>query len=327
MPMTFVAGRGASAQQLTRIGSAVEGTYVFPSTAGGAVTPSSGMTVAVAAINAGEVTINGTVETTAYAGGTVALDASDPTNPRVDALYYDQTGAVGKTTGAAVAVTSTTGPVAPNLDADQILIAQIYVAASETTIDASDITDMRQGLQSTYANTTVAYKSAAQTFSANTTFANITATSGNLAFAIAANETWRAKWVLPITTGAVNTGAKVQLTGPGTPTFVSYVVSFLADQTFTGLVSASNSGGTTQYTVSASAFSTSLGTTSVGNIANGNATGFLQANSAGAFTIVIDALIINGANAGTVTLQGAQNAATSTTDFAAGCYMVAERVA
>lgn len=141
---TFTAGRGVNAQDLTRLGEAIAGNYVFPSTAGGAVTASSGLTVAVAAILANTVTINGTIETTAYAGGTVTAAAAHATLPRIDRVYYDQTGAIGIATGTAVAVTATTGPTPPTLADAQIAVADLYIAAAATVISTGDITDRRQ---------------------------------------------------------------------------------------------------------------------------------------------------------------------------------------
>lgn len=144
MPNVFTNARALSAHELTRLAAAVDGTFTFPLTAGGAVTPSSGLTVAVAAITGSTVTINGTLETTAYAGGTVTATTADATNPRRDLVYYDQNGAVGIAAGTPVAVSSTTGPVPPALAATQIAVAELYVAAQATTIAAGDIVDRRQ---------------------------------------------------------------------------------------------------------------------------------------------------------------------------------------
>lgn len=146
MSNVFTAGRGLNALDLTRLGEAVDGTFVFPSTSGGAVTVSSGMTVAVSAILAKTVTIGGSLVATAYAGGTVTLDAADATNPRIDSIYYDTAGAVDNATGTAIAVTSTTGPVPTTLSSTQIRLADIYVAAGATSISSGDITDRRQDL-------------------------------------------------------------------------------------------------------------------------------------------------------------------------------------
>ena len=159
MPNTFTSSYAVGAPELTRFAAA--GSFFFPSSAGGAVTPDSGLTVAVAAITGGLALINGTTVGTGYAGGTVTLDAASGTGNRRDAIYYDTSGAVGKVTGTPVtpvtyyvaassggavttALPSIVGPVLPSLSSSQILIAEVYVAVNETTIDAGDIVDRRQ---------------------------------------------------------------------------------------------------------------------------------------------------------------------------------------
>jgi len=190
MSNVFTAGRGMNAQDLTRLAAGVDGTYAFPATAGGAVTVSSGMTVAVAAIVGGAVTINGTIVATAYVAGTVTLDAADPTNPRIDSIYYDTAGLVDNATGTAVAVTSTTGPVSPTLSATQIRIADIYVAAGATTISSGDITDRRQAVQTAFASIRALFRASrrliaetaavGQTLSTTDTIYNLPGTGGAL---------------------------------------------------------------------------------------------------------------------------------------------------
>jgi hypothetical protein len=145
MPNNFTAGRGMNAQSLTRLGAAVDGTYFFPSTAGGAVTPSSGLTIAIAAITANLVTIN-SVLSAAYAGGTLAVAAADATNPRIDTVVQNVAGTVAIVTGTPVAVAATTGPTPPTIAATQIAIADIYVAANATAIGTNEITDRRQAI-------------------------------------------------------------------------------------------------------------------------------------------------------------------------------------
>lgn len=140
MSNVFTDQRLLSAQELSRLAAAVDGTYVFPSTAGGAVTANSGLTLNVAAITGSTVTINGSVISTAYAGGTVTHDAADVTNPRRDYIYYNSSGAVGIKKGAAAAK-----PVLPDLASTEIAVAEIYIAANDTTISgASEIIDRRQ---------------------------------------------------------------------------------------------------------------------------------------------------------------------------------------
>lgn len=140
----FTNARALSAHELTRLAAAIDGSYTFPTTSGGAVTASSGLTVAVSAITVSTVTIGGSIVGTGYAGGTVAATTADATNPRRDLVYYDTSGSVGIAAGTPVAVTSTTGPVPPTLTSTQIALAELYVAAQATSIGAGDIVDRRQ---------------------------------------------------------------------------------------------------------------------------------------------------------------------------------------
>ena len=159
MSNTFTSAYAVSAFEMSRL--AASGSFFFPTSAGGAVTPSSGLTVAVAAITGGQALINGTTVATGYAGGTVTLDAADATGNRRDVIYYDTSGAVGKVTGTPLtpatyyvaassggavttALPTIAAPVPPSLSSSQIAIAEVYVAANETTIDAGDIVDRRQ---------------------------------------------------------------------------------------------------------------------------------------------------------------------------------------
>ena len=159
MSNTFTNAYAVSAFEMSRLAAA--GSFIFPTSAGGAVTPNSGLTVDVAAITGGQALIGGTTVATAYAGGSVVLDAADPSGDRRDVIYYDTSGNVGKVTGTPVTsatyyVAATSGgavttalptiaaPVPASLSATQIAIAEVYVAANETTIDAGDIVDRRQ---------------------------------------------------------------------------------------------------------------------------------------------------------------------------------------
>lgn len=310
MANTFTDQRLVSAQELSRLAAAIDGTYYFPSSAGGAVTANSGLTVSVAAIVAGTVVVNGSAVATAYAGGTVTHDAADATNPRRDYIYYNTSGAVGIKKGTPAAK-----PVLPDLASTEIAAAEIYIAANDTTISGSgEIIDKRQanGPRGTY----IEYKSATQVFTTDTTFADITASSGNIAFSIAPNEIVRAKYILPVTFGGTG-GVKLQLTGPASPTVVRVDA--------TGEMTKQTYGGPTDG-ITYTAFQTALGNAtafSASFVAKNSGSGAGDLIQAG--TIYVDALIVNGANAGTVTLQGAQNSSNSTTTFAIGCQMVVDR--
>ena len=164
------------------------------------------------------------------------------------------------------------------------------------------------------------YKAVTQQFTTNTTYADITATSGNLAFDIGANETWFVRYFLPLAFGGTG-GAKAQLTGPASPTRVSYITTgdyrtrtehdvTTPSDTYTTIRSALQRGASTSFGAVLGAIS------DVGGTAAGLVDG----------EVVIEVMIVNGSTAGTVTLQGAQNSSNSTTDFGAGCRMLAERI-
>ena len=115
---------------------ALQGTYVV---SGMAVTPSSGMTVAVAA---GYFCINGTVYS--YAGGTVAVGAnSGVSGDRRDIVTINTSGTLTVTAGTAcgtagwVRTTNALPPVKPSIPANQVLLGEVSVIGSVTTTVAS----------------------------------------------------------------------------------------------------------------------------------------------------------------------------------------------
>jgi len=131
-------GQIVTPQQNSRERAASSGTYGLYADEG-VVTTSANLTVAVAAITGGSYVINDTVETTAYAGGTVTSDAADGTNPRIDVVIVNQSGTVSITKGTAAA-----DPEAPDIGAGDLALAELYLAASDTAYASSDIFDMRE---------------------------------------------------------------------------------------------------------------------------------------------------------------------------------------
>lgn len=91
------------------------------------------MTVAVAA---------GVVQTGgsrfAVSAGNVTIAAADGTNPRFDLIVADGAGAKQRRGGTAAA-----SPVFPTLTAGDVVVAAVYVPASDTAIAANQITDKR----------------------------------------------------------------------------------------------------------------------------------------------------------------------------------------
>ena len=91
------------------------------------------LTVAVAA---GRVIAGGT--SAAVAAGNVTITAADGTNPRIDLIVSNNSGAK-----SAVAGTAADEPVMPAIPASSVVLAAIYIPASDTDIDANQITDKR----------------------------------------------------------------------------------------------------------------------------------------------------------------------------------------
>ena len=178
---------------------------------------------------------------------------------------------------------------------------------------------------------TVKYKSAAQTFTSNTTYADVTASSGNLAFSIGANEAWHVTWTIYCTAAGGNGGAKFQVTGPASPVQVKF--SGILMQNFdapTGVAVIPPLGYTSYSTGSspASMQSTSFSSQIMG-MNSGNSTGIdnvWHANISTAFTIT--GLVVSGSTSGTVTLQAAQNQSSADAlSLAIGSFMVATKAA
>lgn len=97
------------------------------------VTGGADMTPAVAK---GAVLSNGTLF--AVAAANVTITAANATNPRIDLIVVDSTGALAVRAGTAAAA-----PKPPARTANDVVIAAVYVPANDTAIATSQITDMR----------------------------------------------------------------------------------------------------------------------------------------------------------------------------------------
>lgn len=91
------------------------------------------MTVAVAV---GVISSNG--KRFAVTAGNVTVGAADGTNPRFDLIGVNSSGTKGITAGTAAA-----NPVFPSIAADTVVLAAVYVPASDTDIDSNQIVDKR----------------------------------------------------------------------------------------------------------------------------------------------------------------------------------------
>jgi hypothetical protein len=91
------------------------------------------MTVAVAS---GRVRSNGFSKT--VTGANATINAADGTNPRLDLIVITSAGAIATRTGTADAA-----PKPPARSANDVVLAVVYVPASDTTISSAQITDLR----------------------------------------------------------------------------------------------------------------------------------------------------------------------------------------
>lgn len=133
-----------SSSELDRDIAGVQGTFGW-SVQSGAVTFTTGLTFAVAAVSATDYTVNSVVGS-AYVGGNVVLTTQDPTLPRVDVIVITSGGAVSALPGTPAALTTTSGPVPPTPSTAQLEMARIFVPASGTLLTAANITDRRHPL-------------------------------------------------------------------------------------------------------------------------------------------------------------------------------------
>jgi hypothetical protein len=100
---------------------------------GCAITGGADMTPAVAK---GAVLSNGTLF--AVTAGDVTIGAADATNPRIDLIVVNSSGAKAVRAGTAAA-----NPKPPARTANDVVLGAVYVPAADTSIETTKITDMR----------------------------------------------------------------------------------------------------------------------------------------------------------------------------------------
>lgn len=98
-----------------------------------AMTGGTDMTLDVAK---GAVLTNGVLK--AVAAASVTVGAADATNPRIDYVVVTSSGSLAVRAGTAAAA-----PLPPALTANDVVIAQIYISANDTSIGQSQIKDRR----------------------------------------------------------------------------------------------------------------------------------------------------------------------------------------
>ncbi len=129
-----------STQQLQRLSEAIERKWgVFGNH--GAVSTSSGLTVAVAAVPANNYVINAAIQSNAFVAATVTHEAANDTLPRIDTVKINTSGAVAIEKG-----TPASDPVPPDLASTELELSQNLIAAGVTEVASGDITDRRQQL-------------------------------------------------------------------------------------------------------------------------------------------------------------------------------------
>lgn len=135
---------------------------------GCAVTGGADMTPEVAK---GAVISNGTLF--AVAATTATIGTADSTNPRIDLVVINSSGSVATRAGTAAA-----SPKPPARTANDVVLAAVYVPASDTTIATTQLTDMRviRDRDITLKRTTTAVVN--NTTAAEQTYATITLPSG-----------------------------------------------------------------------------------------------------------------------------------------------------
>ena len=141
-------------------------------------------------------------------------------------------------------------------------------------------------------------KAADQSITNSTTLTN----DATLLFAIAANEVWRFTISAPFNVAGATSGFKMSVNGPTAPTnlrWTAFAINGVAVATLAAL--------------SANAFATALG--------------FVVAN-AGDHILEVSGTVENGANAGNVTLQFAQNTldAVNSVTVRRGALLIAEKI-
>jgi hypothetical protein len=279
----------------------------------------SNMTVDCAA---GEITHNGSFVTVAGGSAFWTLVA-DATNPRWTWLALSSTG-----TSVVVSGTAAANPSVPALG-DRVAVALVKVEAAQT-VAANIVTKIDKRVPALLPTlwTTAKYKTADQSFTSNLTLANITASSGNFAFSVQPSGVYTAEYMLNMS--SIGGGAKIQFTGPASPTLVRADAWMLAaaEQSYDAAVAEGPDIAVMYPFGSATAFSSTM-SQSGGTISTSP-----QAGTSGtiryvlASTLYVKLLVVNGTTAGTVTLQGAQSASSATaTTFGTGSWMQAQRVA
>ena len=174
-------------------------------------------------------------------------------------------------------------------------------------------------------STTYKYKTASQDFTNTTTFADVTATSGNIAFAVAASTAYLIDIVLNVSSaGPVGSaGLKLAFTLPtGHSVGIVHVLS--------GIYYSNYDVTDGHYVFTTTNLAGTLGQGTVTSITSGTEWGgALTANTGAGIqsgTLHFRLFFVNGSTAGTVTLQAAQKTANATPTTISSAFATIERM-
>lgn len=123
----------------------------FAVVSGLGVSVDSGLTVSIAAGTATVGETSGSVDTVSLGSSTTeTLTSANPDNPRKDTIYIDTAGTIQVETGVAEAADPTGNvrfdtfqPEPPLPSTDGTVLAEVWVGAGDTTLEAADIRDRR----------------------------------------------------------------------------------------------------------------------------------------------------------------------------------------
>lgn len=140
IPNTGDAGFTAQAQvdaiDLSILAAAYNGNGVIKGVGSECAVTAQGSPNMTLAVAAGAVIASGTMVN--VASGNVTITTADSTNPRFDLVVVDNAGTKSVTAGTAAA-----SPVFPAIPSNSVVLATVYVPASDTAINTNQITDKR----------------------------------------------------------------------------------------------------------------------------------------------------------------------------------------
>lgn len=223
--------------------------------------------------------------------GEVTLDAAHATLSRIDIVWVNTSGTLGKTTG-----TAATDPVPPTLPSNSVLLASVARTAADNTVVNADITDKR-----VFTRLPQLIRKTGDESVNNGGSGSTLQDDDVLAFTIAASEVWSAKWVIGYTAGTTE----------------DIKTAFNVPSGATGRVMTLGPGTAVAVTGDGSFFTTT-------DLTDGTPLAFGGGNSPMA---IYDTVVINSTTPGTVKFRFAQNTAGATnTTVHANSYVIATKI-